>query len=158
MDSHIQRIILATEETTMTQVSHRSIKCQSRSWSQEVQKSTGRIMVTTRYSDQQGSKSRRNIFQVQPTEKLIGVKTMSLCLWVQTTVSTVWSAASFSEFELLLQVTEKTVRCHPLISVKTVSQTSLLHIESNPIDSDFCHLPTASFLSNKADNSRSNQF
>ena len=32
--SHIQRIVLATEETTVTQqVSHRSIKCQSRSWS-----------------------------------------------------------------------------------------------------------------------------
>ena len=35
VDSHIQRIVLATEETTMTQqVSHRPIKCQSCSWSQ----------------------------------------------------------------------------------------------------------------------------
>ena len=35
VDSHIQRIVLATEETTMTQqVSHRPIKCQSRLWSQ----------------------------------------------------------------------------------------------------------------------------
>ena len=35
IDSHIQRIILATEETTVTQqVSHRPIKCQSRLWSQ----------------------------------------------------------------------------------------------------------------------------
>ena len=34
-DSHIQRIVLATEETTVTQqVSHRPIKCQSRLWSQ----------------------------------------------------------------------------------------------------------------------------
>ena len=33
-DSHIQRIVLATEETTVTQqVSHRPIKCQSRLWS-----------------------------------------------------------------------------------------------------------------------------
>ena len=35
VDSHIQRIVLATEETTVTQqVSHRPIKCQSRLWSQ----------------------------------------------------------------------------------------------------------------------------
>ena len=35
VDSHIQRIVVATEETTVTQqVSHRPIKCQSRLWSQ----------------------------------------------------------------------------------------------------------------------------
>ena len=35
VDSHIQLIVLATEETTVTQqVSHRPIKCQSRLWSQ----------------------------------------------------------------------------------------------------------------------------
>ena len=35
VDSHIQRSVLATEETTVTQqVSHRPIKCQSRLWSQ----------------------------------------------------------------------------------------------------------------------------
>ena len=35
VDSHIQRIVLATEETTVTQqVSHRPIKCQSCLWSQ----------------------------------------------------------------------------------------------------------------------------
>ena len=35
VDSHIQRIVLATEETTVTQqVSHRPIKYQSRLWSQ----------------------------------------------------------------------------------------------------------------------------
>ena len=35
VDSHIQRIVLATEETTVTQqVSHRPIKCKSRLWSQ----------------------------------------------------------------------------------------------------------------------------
>ena len=34
VDSHIQRTVLATEETTVTQqVSHRPIKCQSRLWS-----------------------------------------------------------------------------------------------------------------------------
>ena len=36
VDSHIQRIVFATEETTATQqVSHRPIKCQSRFWSQK---------------------------------------------------------------------------------------------------------------------------
>ena len=61
VDSHIQRIVLATEETTMTQqVSHRPIKYQSRLWSQRgLRRPTGRTMVTTRYSDQQGSKSRQ---------------------------------------------------------------------------------------------------
>ena len=35
VDSHVLRIALATEETTVTQqVSHRPIKCQSRLWSQ----------------------------------------------------------------------------------------------------------------------------
>ena len=35
VDSHIQRVVLATEETTATQqVSHRPIKCQSRLWPQ----------------------------------------------------------------------------------------------------------------------------
>ena len=41
-------------------------------------------------------------------------------------------------------------------NVKTVHQTSLLHIESNP-DSDFYRLPTASVLT-KTDKSCSNQF
>ena len=41
-DSHIQRIVLATEETTLTQqVSHRLIKCQSRLWSQRGTKVNG---------------------------------------------------------------------------------------------------------------------
>ena len=35
-DSHIQRLVLATEEiAVIQQVSHRPIKCQSRSWSQK---------------------------------------------------------------------------------------------------------------------------
>ena len=67
-DSHVQLIIvlLATEETTVTQqVSHRPIKCQSRLWSQGGTKvKTGYIMVTTRYSDQQGSKSRQKVMRL----------------------------------------------------------------------------------------------
>ena len=42
VDSHIQRIVLATEETTVTQqVSHRPVKCQSRLWSQRGTKVNG---------------------------------------------------------------------------------------------------------------------
>ena len=42
VDSHIQRIVLATEETTVTQqVGHRPIKCQSRLWSQRGTKVDG---------------------------------------------------------------------------------------------------------------------
>ena len=42
VDSHIQRIVLETEETTVTQqVSHRPIKCQSRLWSHRGTKVNG---------------------------------------------------------------------------------------------------------------------
>ena len=42
VDPHIQRIVLATGEVTMTQrVSHRPIQCQSRSWSQRGTKVNG---------------------------------------------------------------------------------------------------------------------
>ena len=42
VDSHIQRIVLPTEETTATQqVSHRVIKCQSRLWPQKCSKVNG---------------------------------------------------------------------------------------------------------------------
>ena len=41
-DSHTQRIVLATEKTTVTQqVGHRPIKCQSRLWSQRGTKVNG---------------------------------------------------------------------------------------------------------------------
>ena len=75
VDSHIQRIVLATEETTVTQqVSHRPIKCQPACVHKEVRRSTGHIMVTTRYSDQQGSESRQKVMRLykqwhRPTSK-----------------------------------------------------------------------------------------
>ena len=46
VDSHIQRIVLATEETMVTQqVSHGHIKCQSRLWSQRGTKVNGYIYI-----------------------------------------------------------------------------------------------------------------
>ena len=43
-------------------------------------------------------------------------------------------------------------------NVETVHQTSLPHVESNPIDSDCCRLSTAIILSNKADKPRPDEF
>ena len=80
VDSHIQRIVLATEETTVTQqVSHRPVvvvvfftltdrastsNANPACGHKEVRRSTGHIMVTTRYSDQQGSKSRQKVMRL----------------------------------------------------------------------------------------------
>ena len=42
VDSYIQRVLFETEETTVTQqVSHKPVKCQSRSWSQRGTKANG---------------------------------------------------------------------------------------------------------------------
>ena len=115
IDSHIQCIVLATEET-MTQVSHRPVKRQSWCGFKDVRRSTGHKMLTVRYSNQQITKSRQNPSQVQPTRehwKLIGVKTMSLfgyevqflCLdccqcfrtWITRTEKIFWNAAQQTE-------------------------------------------------------------
>ena len=82
VDYHIQRIVLATEETTVKQrVSHRPTKCQSRLWSQRgtevngshhgdnpLPKPTG-IQIATKLISGPTNREHR---------KLIGVKTMSL--------------------------------------------------------------------------------
>ena len=87
-DSHIQRIVLATEETTVTQqVSHRPIKCQSRLWSQRGTKVNG-----SHHGD-------------NPLFRPTGIQ-----------IATKRYAA--------LQAMAPT-------NIKTVHQTSLLHIESN---------------------------
>ena len=54
-DSHVQRTVLATEETTVTQqVSHIDLSNANPACGhKDVGRSTGHIMVTTRYSDQQ---------------------------------------------------------------------------------------------------------
>ena len=87
-DSHIQRIILATEEITVTQqVSHRPIKCQSRLRSQRGAKVNG-----SRHGD-------------NPLLKPTGIQiTSKRCVTLQAMTPT---------------------------NIKTVHQTSSLHIESN---------------------------
>ena len=63
-DSHVQRIALATEETTVTQqVSHRPIKCQSRLWPQRGMEVNGSHHGTP-YSNQQGSESRQKVMRL----------------------------------------------------------------------------------------------
>ena len=88
VDSHIQRIVLATEETTVTQqVSHRPIKCQSRLWSKRGTKVNG-----SHHGDNP---------LLRPTGIQIATKSYAA-----------------------LQAMAPT-------NIKTVHQTSLLHIESN---------------------------
>ena len=87
-DSHIQRIVLATEDTTVTQqVSHRSVECQSRLWSQRGTKVNG-----SHHGDNP---------LLRPTGIQIATKSYAA-----------------------LQAMAPT-------NIKTVHQTSLLHIESN---------------------------
>ena len=66
VDSHMQRIVLATEETTVTQqVSHKPLSNANPACGhKEVRRSTGHIVVTTRYSDQQASKSRQKVMRL----------------------------------------------------------------------------------------------
>ena len=88
LDSHIQRIVLATEEITVTQqVSRRPIKCQSRLWSQ-------------RGTEVNGSHHGNN-----PLLRSTGIQ-----------IATKSYAA--------LQAMAPT-------NIKTVHQTSFLHVESN---------------------------
>ena len=88
VNSHIQRIVLATEETTVTQqVSDKPIKCKSRSWSQRGTKVNG-----SHHGDNT---------LLRPTGIQIATKSY-----------------------VTLQAMAPT-------NVKTVHQTSLLHIESN---------------------------
>ena len=76
VDSRIQGVVLAAEETTVAQqVSHSPIKCQSRSWSQkryEGQRNGSRHgdnpLLLLRPTGR--SKSQQNPCQVQPTENI----------------------------------------------------------------------------------------
>ena len=88
VDSHIQRVVLASEETTVTQqVSHRPIKCQSRLWSQRGTRVNG-----SHHGDNP---------LLRPTGIQIATKSYAA-----------------------LQAMAPT-------NIKTVHQTSILHIESN---------------------------
>ena len=89
-DSHIQRMVLVTEETTVTEhVSHRPIKCQSRLWSQRGTKVNG-----SHHGD-------------NPLLRPTGIQTAT------------------KRYTTTLQAVA------PTNNIKTVRQTSLLHIESS---------------------------
>ena len=88
--SHIQRIVLATEDTTVTQqFSHRPIKCQSRLWSQRGTKVNG-----SHHGDNP---------LLRPTRIQIATK-------------------SYAALQAMAPA-----------NIKTVHQTSLLHIEINEL-------------------------
>ena len=90
VDSHIQCIVIATEETTVTQqVNHRPINCQSRLWSQR-----------GKYEKVNGS-HHGDIPLLRPTGIQLATKSYAA-----------------------LQAMAPT-------NIKTVHQTSLIHIESN---------------------------
>ena len=62
VDSHIQRFVLATGENTNNNTVIQQVKSAiDLSNDNPARRSTGHIMVTTRYSDQQGSKSLKKI-------------------------------------------------------------------------------------------------
>ena len=84
----------------------------------------GQLITSTRYSNQQGFKSRQNPCQVQLTENVGNLSTSRRYFWVRITVFTVWSAASILESEL--QATEKTFWCaaHPTKSSKVIKTCS----------------------------------
>ena len=87
-DSHIQRIVLATEETTATQqVSHIPIRCQSRLWSQR------------------GTKVNRSHHGDNPLLRPTGIQI---------------ATKSYTTLQAMAPT-----------NIKTVHQTSLLHIVSN---------------------------
>ena len=115
VDSHIQRIVLATEETTATQqVSHRPIKSQSRLWSR-------------RGTNVNGSHRGDNPL-LRPTGIQIATKRYAAARAMAPTI------------------------------IKTVHQTSLLHIESN-LDRLGILPPTHNQRSQqKTEKLRSNQF
>ena len=80
---NIQSIVLAAEETTATQwVSHRPIKCQSRSWSHRGTKVNGSHHGDKPRLKPTGIQIPKNPCQVQQPNnshrKRVGVKTMSL--------------------------------------------------------------------------------
>ena len=98
-------------------------------------------MVTIRYSDQQRSKSQQNRCQVQPTENIGNLSASRRCLWVRTTVSTVWSAASISKSEIqatgLSGVSNKVIKGDTkksLSSRRGTRRQVMRHFSSNGID------------------------
>ena len=84
IDSHIQRILLATEETATQRVRHIDLSNTNPARGhKEVRRSTGHIMVTTSYSNHQGSKSRHNPCQVGPPETIENLSASRRCLGVR---------------------------------------------------------------------------
>ena len=118
----------------------------------EVRRPTGLIVVTNRYSNQQGSNSRQNYCQVQPTENIGNLSASRRCLRVRTTVSTVWSAAHPSVTQNVFLTIGRVTRRQPMRHFTSHGTDQYQNSSSNllsrvtSIDLDCCCPPTASVL------------
>ena len=129
IDSHIQRIVLATKETIVTQrVSYRPSKCQTLSWSQRGTK-VNRLHhgARTRYSTQQGSNPRQNSCQVQPPENIrnLSASRRCLCLGIR---STVVSAVLSGVLPVYISESE----LQPILSYRFREAACLMFFPSHP--------------------------
>ena len=136
------------------------------------------IMVTTRYSNQQGSKSLQNPCQIQPTENIGNISASRICLWVRATVSTAVSgvlpAFQNLSYRLMCCQSNKVIKSDEdkIYLSESYTKTSYAALykqwhrqmtkrfikplysisKATSIDSDCFRLPTASVRSNKAAN------
>ena len=148
VDSHIQRrIVLATEETTVTQqVSHRPLSNANPACSHKgVLRSTGHIMVTTRYSDQIATKSYATLQALAPTN----VKTVLVFAAHDPTYQVNILTFFSPDWGML-----RRSKCVHIFLEKPPYSIS----RATSIDSDCRRLPTTSVLSDKAGKLPSNQF
>ena len=145
-DSHIRRLALEPDEPTMTlQVSDLANANPARGH-KEARRSTGHIMVTPRYSNQQGLKSRQIHCQVRLTKNIGNLPASRRCLWIRTTFSTVWSTASISEPEL--QAAEKDcLMCCPSTKSMLYKNTWVGETTQQGAPWSFCDTTGYSFLS-----------
>ena len=79
-------------------------------------------MVTTRHSNQQGSKSRQNPCQVQPPENIGNLSASRPCLWVRTIVSTVFAGVLPVFQNLNYKLQRRLSDVHPTKSSKTIQK------------------------------------
>ena len=133
VDSHVQRIVLATEETTVTQqVSHRPIKYQSRLWSQrgtEVNEShhgdnplfrtTGIQIATNSYATLQVT-APTNIKTVHQTSGCGGIEMVLMTkAMAPTNIKTVHQTSGCGGIEMVLMT-----KAMAPTNIKTVHQIS----------------------------------
>ena len=154
-----------TEETTVTQrVSHGPSEANPARGHREIRRSTGHIMVTTRYSNQQGSEIATNPCQVQPPENIGNLSASTRCLFFLPVFQNL-NYNPYREDCLMCRPGAKVIKndSKSLPSYRRITRRQVMrHFTRNGTgqcqNALCCRLPTASVLSNKADKSRSDQF